>query len=434
MKFFLYIHSFTFDNYFSLIKSDNDNDNNELRKSLLVEITDEELESLECPTIQKQIDDLNHLMSLLTESKIKAFIESLKYEMISMKHHTESNGIINNIIFIECKEKHHPFNEKKFVLKISNPFKAWKKLKTRHEAVITKYLKQNTTIPVPDIIAYSCDSETSPLNCEFILMEFLEGKILQEVISKNVDELPQTIIDQFVDILKQLKSLQINQNKIGRFDENMNIVPNGPDWIVSDNFLECFEYSMKYLIKELRKFNKYRHIADDYEDFLNKLIKIVNENPSLDKLNFNDKMSICHNDLNPSNILVDEKTYKITGILDWEWSGIGFDDDQLDFFKHCYSDKEKRLTIKTEMKDVYAQNFEKMNGKDYRNELEKILDALYFATYFLPSFLTHSTSSSNKTDDVNLNIRLRIDDFVKKAEENLNKTSNILKILAEYKI
>jgi len=209
--------------------------------------------------------------------------------MISFNHHSKSCGIINNIYFIECKEKQHPFSEKKFVLKITNPFKSWKKVKTTHEVSVTKLLKQKTTIPVPEIITFSNDSETSPLNCEFILMEFLSGKLLEEVLPKKAQELPQTIVDQFVDILAQLKNLRIESNKIGRFDENMNIISTEIDFKVSDNFLELVQYRINYYIDELNKFNKYKKLAQTYKCFSNELVKIANENSFLDRLNFNDK-------------------------------------------------------------------------------------------------------------------------------------------------
>ncbi len=407
----------------------------ETRKNLLNEITDHELESLDCPTVHKQIEDLNNLMNLLDESKIKAFIESLNYEMINLKQHSESFGIVYFIFFIECREKKYPFNDKKFVLKVCNAYKSWNKSKTTNEAIITKYLKENTTIPVPDIITFSNDSDTSPLKCEFILMEYLNGKLLCDVLPKDVHELPQAIVDQFVDILGQLRELKIDEKRIGRFDENMKIVNSlSTDSIAPDNFLEYFEFQVNTAISELKKLNKYKELAEDYQKVLTRIVEIVNENKHLDRLNFKDRMTLCHQDLNPTNILIDENTFRITGIIDWEWSEYSFDDDQLDFLKTWFSNKKQKELIKIKLTSEYSRYIEKPNGKEIRRELRKLFDPIMSATFYLLSNFHHPSSKSLWSDDIDLNVRLGIDNEAIKCKENLEKMPYLLKILSEYKV
>lgn len=44
-----------------------------------------------------------------------------------------------------------------------------------------------------------------------------------------------------------------------------------------------------------------------------------------------EKYYICHRDLNASNILVDQKTLEITGVLDWEWAACCLFDQEWNF-------------------------------------------------------------------------------------------------------
>ena len=89
--------------------------------------------------------------------------------------------------------------------------------------------------------------------------------------------------------------------------------------------------------------------------------------------------------------------------------------------------------IKKKMKNVYEQNFEKMSGQEIRKELIKLFDPIRSITFYLASYFYHQERKSLWTDNINLNVRLYIDDEAIKCRENLEKISNFLTILTDYR-
>ena len=165
-------------------------------------------------TVHKQELEWKNILNSINKDKLKLLVESLNYELIGYRHHGESNGIINNIYFLDCKTKKREeydslsFNsqvkkEETLVLKLCNPLSIWAKYKTANEVSTMKFVKSNTTIPVPAIISYSTNKDTSLINCEYILMEYVNGKLLHEIINKSAKELQKHKHLPFVEIKKK---------------------------------------------------------------------------------------------------------------------------------------------------------------------------------------------------------------------------------------
>lgn len=284
-------------------------------------VTPEEDELLENSTYEKQLEAVKNISKMLNEERIRNLIESLDLTFKSFEALNHDNGIVN-VIFLIKAEKNQLQIE--LVLKLGDPHPFFAGKKTANEVGVINYLKENTTIPVPTIRSYSVNKETSHLGCEYILMDKVKGRILRELIQEkfqDVNNLPEKLIDQMINICRELKTVKFSGEKIGSFDLNMNIIPltqNGPNIEQCDNYLELIDKQLHWEIKEMNKIQVYTKLANRLESFRTNLNQIVEDN-----LNFNDEMSLVHGDLHAGNIFVDQDTYEITAIIDWEWAYYG---------------------------------------------------------------------------------------------------------------
>jgi aminoglycoside phosphotransferase (APT) family kinase protein len=286
-------------------------------------ITNEELDKLECPTYEKQIKKWNDLLNSINEEKIKALVKSVGYNYVDSQLIKENKEFKNNPFYIINVTQNN--SQKQLILRILDPHPFFKRKKTTNEVSIINYLKDNTNIPVPSVISFSKNKSTSLIGCEYILINRIKGKFLGEEF-KNANEIPDKVINQMLNIFKELKSIKFS-TIIGCFDDSLSICTtpwnHGPIEYASESYLDYINKILTWSIKEMNKINKYKQIAKDLEVFQDILIQICKENENLNNLNFYDEMSLVHNDLNSWNILIDPITFEITGILNWESSYYG---------------------------------------------------------------------------------------------------------------
>lgn len=284
-------------------------------------VTSEEIEQLENPTIEKQAAEWATLLKSINEEKLKALVDSVGYRYVG--HHLIRNNEFNSNphYLINAVEKKLGNAEKQLILRITDPHPFFKRKKTTNEIAIIKYLKDNTTIPVPSVLSFSKNTQTSLIGCEYILINKCKGKYLQEEF-KKANEVPEKIILHMLDIFKQLKEAKLNQKRIGCFDESMNICTSlfshGPIDASSDYYSEYVDKCLTWIIKEMNKIKKFKQIAQDLDVFKNILNQICRDNPDLNNLNFNDDMHIVHSNLNGYNILIDPITFEILSIPNWD--------------------------------------------------------------------------------------------------------------------
>ncbi|KAH7214436.1 hypothetical protein DER44DRAFT_805686 [Fusarium oxysporum] len=78
-------------------------------------------------------------------------------------------------------------------------------IKTKNEIGVMTWLSKNTTIPLPDVIAY--DSFTNiPVGHEYTLLSHIQGVTLSDVYDRLSDEQMNQILDQLIDLLTQLQA------------------------------------------------------------------------------------------------------------------------------------------------------------------------------------------------------------------------------------
>ena len=403
-------------------------------KSLLIEITDEELKSLNCPTYEEQEKEWEKIEKQLTTDKIKILLESINYEYIQMNFFKNTLGVINKIYIIEVKEKKISFNKKELILRINNPHLFWKKRRNQNEVSIMKYIKQNTIIPVPEILSYSNDPLKSILGCEYILMEKVPGIILSNIIDKiNADELSDNIINQMISyykILREIKTEKMDKNKIGCFKKDLEITDlifDGPIVKISNNYLEYIVQQLNFAIEESKKIRKFKILGEKLENLKNKLIEVVNSNPLVNNLNFNDEMTVIHGDLNSTNILIDPNTNLVTGILDWEFASHNFDSIEYHFIESWFDKEEDKEKITNKMQSIIngMDWYKKPYGFEIRKYFNNLAAEANQMGFYVSSWFNKDWKDKNLAVRAYLNSEFNITmELLKDSDKYLNLIKN----------
>lgn len=166
-------------------------------------------------------------------------------------------------------------------------------VKNPFEAEMMIYIKENTNIPVPKVFDYGKNEQ----NNNYILMEYIEGDILENVFETLNNDEKDKIINQLKEYIYEMREKTFSN-------------------ICSINDNPCHELSISNDLfgpfREIEEFNNYRInklIIDDEE-----IKRYINTNKNI-KTDF----ILTHNDLGPYNIIV--KDNNIVAILDWELSG-----------------------------------------------------------------------------------------------------------------
>ncbi|RKP34406.1 kinase-like domain-containing protein, partial [Dimargaris cristalligena] len=173
------------------------------------------------------------------------------------------------------------------------------------EVQAMQFIKEHTTIPVPDIYSYRIDGSDS-----IIEMERIAGITLKECIAQNrvtTDHI-QRIAEQLNDYIHQMRGLQSD------------VV--GPCiWTDSDTEQALHDPFVPFPTPMPM------HEAEAF--MMNNLLQHRESRPPTGFTQMFSKylkqhtytINLTHGDLLPRNIMVDPDTCQITGILDWEFSG-----------------------------------------------------------------------------------------------------------------
>ncbi len=259
-------------------------------------ITDKELENLENPQLIDEEERIDNILSSLSDSKFEKLCKSIDLKFISAEPIKENMGMVNSMFLIQAQDNNNKM-QVELILRITEQHTFFTQKKTTNEVAILNYLKNTTKIPVPKILSFSNDKLTSVIDCEYILMEKVKGLILGEVIDQHfqdVNNLPDKLIDQMLDIFKELKSIKLNENLIGGFNLNMSITSStqfGPNIGPCHSYFEFIDRQLEWIIKEMNKIRVYKKAANELENFRKNLNQVIIENPELDYLNFEDEMT-----------------------------------------------------------------------------------------------------------------------------------------------
>ncbi|CAB4386864.1 unnamed protein product [Rhizophagus irregularis] len=288
---------------------------------------------------QEEIDDNNFSNS----SNSSEFSVDLDYNLEGLKK-IASNVFGKSCISIE-KLGEGGFH-KVFILKMEDDneyigriaFPDYPYWKTESEVAVMKYVRERTSIRVPQVYHYESNKENL-VGQEYIIMERLPGISLSDVWNNyNINE-KKNILLQIINIQCILKNQKFS--KIGGIFYDNNI----KDFIIGQVTEETFfsekrsELNIKrgpfnntydYIVAAIEKeiiYNKENFNEEEqkkwipvYEELLSLVPKYFNNNNNNNNNNVNDIFILTHGDFHYTNILVDGST-NITGIIDWECSG-----------------------------------------------------------------------------------------------------------------
>lgn len=208
----------------------------------------------------------------------------------------ESEGGFFNAVYIIV------FNDgQKVVLKIS-PMKELKVMRYENNIMETEVYVLNKLcsiegIPVPRVLYY--DKSREIINCEFLFMEFVDGRPLNEIRNELTEKQYAKISSNLVDIVRKINGIE--GEYFGCISQE------------NKRFSTWFEAFFN-MAKELLEDAEDAGISFHFEN--NKLYRTINEHR--DSLNKVTKPLLIHKDLWEGNIIIDPRTIKIVGVLDCE--------------------------------------------------------------------------------------------------------------------
>ncbi|KAJ3442200.1 altered inheritance of mitochondria protein 9 [Anaeramoeba flamelloides] len=247
----------------------------------------------------------------LTNEKVQLLFDTISVfedKKIIKKIKRYNKGCINSVWQVDCE------NNDQYVLKVITPLKKWKGIKTLNEATSYEYAKAKTTCKLPNIYSYDATTNNA-LSQEYILMEKVQGTILESVWNKISNEKRKIVIDQIALLVSQLQEEEFTQMGSIRQESKEKFVIDrfvdtgkGPYNNSSEFYYDLFTEKKKLFQKDERLESFAGAFENFYDLYFSKLEPFT-------------KFRFGHHDLNLQNIFVDPaNNYKITGVIDWEWS------------------------------------------------------------------------------------------------------------------
>ncbi|MFW9922355.1 MAG: phosphotransferase family protein [Candidatus Thorarchaeota archaeon] len=167
--------------------------------------------------------------------------------------------------------------------------------------------KDAIAVPVPEI--FFIESNEERLGYKFLIMEFIEGEILENIWSKISIEEKKALAIQFAHIIKGVHSIKYNM--FGQIE----------DYDCPRQFFS-FESLIKANVRRYARILGPKNILPI--SLITNAVKFVEDN--LDKLTYKSEATLVHRDFSQSNFIVnkiDENKWSVKALLDFEWSYSG---------------------------------------------------------------------------------------------------------------
>lgn len=333
------------------------------------------------PSYLEQVHHIELILSKLTIENINKLLQRFDFQCISFEQ-LQTSGRISLIFNLKVQSKTSS-SSIEFILKISNPHCYWKESRTKNEVYTMQYLSEHSTVPIPKIIDYSIDNQTSILSCEYILMEKIYGNTLESVIDKLSHQILLNTSIEIIDYIKQLRQIKLLQmNKIGSFCNKQMLlgqtIEDGPSL---GPFNTVKQYIIQHLHWAIQRIQTDKQLFQYGEHLILSIQKIIHHAQTDSNLiNFEMKFHVTHTDLNSSNILIDENTGQILAILDWERCAMTFNNDDIEFYSRWFDDNQRELEFKLILQQ--QKNYLDLNNDiSNLNYIQRFLDVMYPAMY-----------------------------------------------------
>ncbi|KAI1375823.1 kinase-like domain-containing protein [Hypoxylon crocopeplum] len=215
-------------------------------------------------------------------------------------------------------------------------------IKTQNEVAVMRWVKSKTSIPIPTIVAFD-HTENNPIGFEYTLLECLRGTGVDAVYRSFGDAKLEYIVKQIARYLNELHAY--TWGHAGGLAPDPNTTDVIPGRVVAENFWQAPEIAQWWgpgeTVDSLNPRGPYENYTSYVKGFLEQYIRNIQRHeslswmrdmiPRLEALNswlqrsreLNDTTYVLtHEDLHLGNILCDERTDQITGILDWEFAKV----------------------------------------------------------------------------------------------------------------
>ncbi|OJD17343.1 hypothetical protein AJ78_02581 [Emergomyces pasteurianus Ep9510] len=185
------------------------------------------------------------------------------------------------------------------------------------EIATMNIIRQRTSIPIPRIFGFEMSMD-EPFGYPYVLMEYVGGRRLDDVLARSVPQQYQAkVAKQLANVFAELQNLTFN--RIGRLwcgetaDQPIEIIP--MEWHHSPGPLET---SFEYFYNQRQGEN--REIISSHPDNADWLTACWLLKTALTHAIIEDRargpFPLCHLDLHYGNLLFDNK-YNLTGVIDW---------------------------------------------------------------------------------------------------------------------
>ena len=209
--------------------------------------------------------------------------------------------------------------------------------KTNNEVAVMKWVRQNTSMPVPAVVRFD-SSTNNPINREFTLLERMPGKSVDSMYNTLDEATKQKLVQQLTAFVVELNAfdwhhiggLHLDGTPAPVIEDTFWFVPDvETHWAGTGMTVDTLnprgpydshgEYVAAYLacyIAAIRTHESLSWLKDTIPRFEALIAKL----PSLEGLD-KTKLVLAHKDLHFANIMATENG-TVTAVLDWEFAGV----------------------------------------------------------------------------------------------------------------
>ncbi|KAG5972581.1 hypothetical protein E4U55_000791 [Claviceps digitariae] len=283
------------------------------------------------------------------EEQREAFIQSISKSAVAAlasRHNDNKECVVSDHVrsgsYNVCLFVTFPTDKTEWVVRIPiTPMLVDEWTKLESEVATMRYVKRNTTIPIPNIHAYGKGehlTEDKHTTQSFLIMDKLPGNRLDVFkLCSSPQDIQDRFYDEFVGILTQLLELEFPRTGSlypDSTDKEREII--GPSLYLIENDMEVDTgihrdatsglKTTSEVLEQLHDILEYFQDIPTYDlvtsssrrdvfaqhSFADLLVDYHNSSPKVQPL------ALHHGDLRCGNILVDDD-FRIKGIIDWEW-------------------------------------------------------------------------------------------------------------------
>ncbi|CVL05003.1 uncharacterized protein FMAN_12996 [Fusarium mangiferae] len=282
----------------------------------------------------------DHLPLPLPENAINALLETLRLPLATSISNPKTMAQYHSVYFLTLPPTELSRGYSELILRVAGNHIP--KIKTMNEIGVMTWVSKNTTIPLPEVIAYDA-STRNPIAHEYTLFSRIPGVTLSDIYGSLSDKQQNDILDQLMDFLTQLQAHKFD-GLGGLIVDDQGAVHIGP--VVDETFWQVADIEAFWGLFETVESLNIGGPYDTYSDYMSahvmKYIRLIRTHPSLefmrdiiphiygfltairrhsDAVN-NIKHRLAHKNLHFANMMYDPSTGKITGVLDWEFAGV----------------------------------------------------------------------------------------------------------------